>query len=224
MTHTMERTPEPEVMDGEAQSQAYAEADFEAVNEGFADAFRGRHPGFTAGHLLDLGCGPADIPRRLALALPDVSITAVDASAAMLDHARGALAADGLTDRVHLVEGFLPGALDPADRFDAGMSNSLLHHLGDPMVLWRQLRHHLRSSAPVYVMDLARPDSDAAARAIVDAHSEGEPEILRRDFLLSLHAAYTPDEVRKQLDDAGLHTLAVTTPSDRHLLVTGTLP
>ena len=72
-------------------------------------------------------------------------------------------------------------------------------------------------------MDLRRPDSPSAAQAFVDAYSANEPEILRRDFYNSLLAAFTPLEVEAQLAEAGLRTLKVTVPSDRHLLITGVL-
>ena len=64
-------------------------------------------------------------------------------------------------------------------------------------------------------------DGDARAEALVDEYAEGEPEVLRRDFLHSLHAAYTVDEVRAQLQAAGLEGLSVRATSDRHLVVSG---
>ena len=48
-----------------------------------------------------------------------------------------------------------------------------------------------------------------------------EPGVLQRDFFNSLLAAFTPDEVRGQLAEAGLPTLQVKTISDRHVMVTG---
>ena len=211
-------------MDDPEQAQAYANADFAEVNEGFVAAFRAHFPEVVDGHIVDLGAGPADIPRRLALVLPALRITAVDASKAMLDAGRPALARDGVSDRVSLVHGRLPSALAPGVSFSGAISNSLLHHLEDPMVLWRTLVEHLSPGAPVYVMDLRRPQSASLARAIVDTYASGEPDILRRDFLHSLHAAYRPDEVRAQLMHVGLSSLAISEPSDRHLLVHGVMP
>jgi hypothetical protein len=86
------------------------------------------------------------------------------------------------------------------------------------------LRQAGAPGAAVLVMDLFRPASAAAAAAIVAQYSGGEPEVLRRDFLASLCAAFEPDEVREQLRQHGLGMLRVRTVSDRHLLVTGRLP
>ncbi len=80
----MNRVPEPEVMADPRQALAYARADFADVNQRFVDALVSRHPTLTGGRILDLGCGPADIPLRLASALPDVHVVAIDASPAML--------------------------------------------------------------------------------------------------------------------------------------------
>jgi hypothetical protein len=54
----------------------------------------------------------------------------------------------------------------------------------------------------------------------VEAYAGAEPEILRRDFFNSLCAAFTPDEVRAQLREAGL-ALEVLDVEDRHLVARG---
>ena len=78
--------------------------------------------------------------------------------------------------------------------------------------------------AAVLVMDRFRPESVAAAQAIVDQYAANEPEVLRLDFLASLCAAFEPDEIRAQLQAHGLDGFGVRTVSDRHLLITGRLP
>src|SRR2546428_12191872 len=89
MGEPMNRILEPELMEDEAQVLAYAAADFEEENQGFLDRFREYFPEFTEGHILDLGCGPGDIPVRFARALPSCRITGVDASEPMIGLAGG---------------------------------------------------------------------------------------------------------------------------------------
>jgi len=220
----MQRVPEPELMDDDEQAAAYAMADFGEVNQGFVDAFRERFPTLGRGRVLDLGCGPADIPIRLCRALPDVAVTAVDGAAAMLALGREAIGKAGLDGRIDLVETLLPSQVLPPAAFDAVMSNSLLHHLHHPEVLWRTILETAAPGAPVYVMDLARPASAEAARALRDKYAAGAPEVLQRDFLASLHAAFTADEVRVQLAGVGCGHWDVARCSDRHLRITGTVP
>lgn len=221
----MHRIPEPELMDESEQALAYAQADFEEPNSRFVAEFEAQFPDFASGRVLDLGCGPGDIPLRIAQRHPGLSVDALDGSAAMLRHARERLARHPeLAGRVRFVEGLLPGAPLPRACYDAVVSNSLLHHLHDPAVLWESLRAHGAPGARVLVMDLYRPGSPGAAQEIVEAYAADEHEVLRRDFYNSLCAAFEPAEVRAQLAAAGLGGLAVRVVSDRHLLVSGRLP
>ena len=219
----MKRVPEPELMDDEEQARAYAEADFSEPNERFLELFRPLAPGgpFRA---LDLGCGPADITLALARAYPQARIQGLDGAEAMLAFGRHALRADSaLAQRVELVCERLPSPRLARAGFDAVLSNSLLHHLKQPEVLWQTLRGCARAGAAVLVMDLARPGSPTAADRLVAEYAADAPEVLRRDFRNSLFAAFTPDEVRAQLVDANLRGLSVAMVSDRHLAVSGRL-
>ncbi|HKK06947.1 MAG TPA: class I SAM-dependent methyltransferase [Gammaproteobacteria bacterium] len=221
----MDRIPEPELMDDEAQARAYAEADFEDPHSMFVQLFGERFADLRVeGSVLDLGCGPADVTIRFARAYPDCRVHGVDGSQAMLKHGCAALEREGLKPRVRLIHAYLPSAALAGRGDDIVISNSLLHHLADPSVLWRAVKSAARPGAAVFVMDLMRPDSEAQVRALVQTYAEGEPEVLRRDFHNSLLAAYTPEEVRAQLAAAELNTLSVEAVTDRHLIVFGYLP
>jgi trans-aconitate methyltransferase len=221
----MQRVLEPELMEDEAQAQAYAQADFDAPNAAFVDGLLAAFPDLPRrGVAVDLGCGPADILLRLARRLPGWRLHGLDGAEAMLAPGRAAVDAAGLGERVHLHRARLP-ALPPAVGPAAlCLSNSLLHHLPDPQLLWRAVRALGAPGAAVYVADLARPGSLPAAEALVEQYAAGEPAVLRRDFLASLCAAFRVEEVREQLDDAGLGALRVEACSDRHLRVFGRLP
>ncbi|MBX3465542.1 MAG: class I SAM-dependent methyltransferase [Planctomycetes bacterium] len=215
----MERRLEPEVMDDPAQALAYARADFEASNQAFADRCLAALRGVERGVVVDLGCGPADIPRRLVRALPPgVRVVGVDASRAMLALGRQAV---GDERRIDLVRAYLPD-LPLRPGACAIVSNSLLHHLPDPAPFWRAVAALGRPGAPVVVGDLFRPASEAEARRIVDEAAVSDDPLLERDFYASLLAAFTPDEVQAQVRAAGLD-LDVAVVSERHLVVQGRL-
>jgi SAM-dependent methyltransferase len=218
----MERIPEPELMEDEEQAHAYARADFSEPHSRFVELLRNALPELPAGGLaLDLGCGPADVTIRFARAFPGWAVDGIDGSAAMLRLGREAVRQAQLGDRIALASGRLPDAEAPRDRYDLVFSNSLLHHLREPSVLWACVRRWAAPEAAVFVMDLARPPEVAAAWHLVHRYAANEPEILRRDFLRSLLAAYRPDEVRAQLQTAGLTRLRVEPVGDRHLVVWG---
>ena len=207
-------------MDDPEQALVYARADFEKENQGFVDRFREYFPEFTEGHILDLGCGPGDIPVRFARALPFCRITGVDASAPMVRLAEEAVQQAGLSGRITFrCERFQD--LAGVSVADAAISNSLLHHVPNPLQFWYRLRQLVKPGSPVLVMDLLRPDSPEEAQSIVDRYAAKEPEILRHDFYRSLLAAFTEDEVAAQLAEMNLSRLMVDVPDDRHWVVSG---
>lgn len=220
----MDRVVEPELMDTARQARAYAEADFEAPHSRLVELFRERFPRAPAtGCAIELGCGPGDIVMRFAAAFPGWRVDGVDGSAAMLAAAEICRRRHpGLDDRVRLVEGRLPDCALPEPQYDIVLSNSLLHHLHDPAVLWKSVLKWAARGAPIFIADLRRPPSESEAKRLTALHTSGEPDVLRHDFYHSLLAAFEPDEVRDQLKRARLGHLAVDVVSDRHLLVWGT--
>ena len=68
-------------------------------------------------------------------------------------------------------------------------------------------------------MDLFRQMREEDARQLVNEYSANEPGILRRDFYNSLLAAFEPQEIRRQLTEAGLTELEVKKISDRQVLI-----
>lgn len=222
----MERVPEPELMDEDEQARAYAYADFAEPHEGFVDAFERCFKGQAVdGLVLDLGCGPADIAIRFARRFPACRVHGVDAANAMLRYGHELLAKAGLSDRVTLHRAYLPDDSPPAAAYDAIICNSLLHHLHDTSVLWQSVAKYAAPGAPIFVMDLMRPESREVAEQFVKEHAADEPAVLRHDFFHSLLAAYSIEEVRAQIARAGLgDCLQVAAETSRHLIVWGEAP
>ena len=218
----MRRTPEPELMLAEEQARAYAQADFEEPHSLFMKLFAERFPEETAaGSVLDLGCGPADISLRFARAYPQAVIHGVDGSEAMLRFGEQAVHRGKLEERIQLLHCTLPTMDLPRKAYDVVISNSLLHHLRDPQVLWETIKQFALPEAPVLVMDLMRPSSQNQARDFTEIYTSSEPEILKQDFYNSLRAAYRSDEIQFQLQEAGLKHFSVEIGSDRHMIVWG---
>jgi len=219
----MERIPEPELMTEEDQARAYAQADFEEPHARCLALLEESFPDLpAAGAAIDLGCGPGDIALRFARAHPRWEVDGVDGSRAMLRFGQEILMRTDLGGRVRLVHAYLPRDPLPRERYAFIFSNSLLHHLADPRVLWSTVRSAGPPGTPVFIMDLMRPASREEARRLVDENSKGEPEVLRKDFFHSLLAAYRPAEVEEQLAAASLR-LEVLPVSDRHWIARGRL-
>jgi len=193
-------------MDNEEQAVAYASADFSSSNQMFVDKLLEDYRPILK-NVLDIGCGPGDVPIRLAKAKPSIEITKAVKDA-------------GLTRQIKIIKGHVPGLVLKNHSYDAILSKDLLHHLPDPMVFWEQVKCLAKAEMVVYVMDLSRPQTKERARDIVQSVSGQEHPLLKQDFYDSLLAAFTVDEIRAQLREASL-ALEAAQVSERHLLVKG---
>lgn len=218
----MKRIPEEELMASVEQARAYADADYSGPHDAFISYFQARFPDFTKGHVLDLGCGPADITIRFAQAFPDTDIVGIEGSDAMLTIGIDDVKTSGLTEQITLKKCHLPDDSLPLHDFDAIISNSLLHHLADPAVIWQTFKRCAKPGASIFIMDLMRPDNTDDANKLVKQYASDAPLILQKDFYNSLLASYKIDDVIKQLSQAGLNNLTVEEVSDRHLIAWGT--
>ena len=219
----MKRVIEPELMDELEQAEVYAKADFEEPHRRVIELFDIEFPGTEIkGAILDLGCGPGDITFRFAERFPDAVIVGVDGSAAMIELANKRKAREqGIADKVTFIAGAIPGEALPGGPYDLIVSNSLLHHLHQPNILWKTIQEYASPGTKIFVVDLFRPESEKEAERIVCEYSGKEPELLKRDFYNSLRAAFKPAEVERQLASVGLSELSVKVVSDRHLIVYG---
>ena len=235
----MNRICEPELMLEPIQARAYAEADFNGSDRAFTAhiltllatpaATQAKRP---PPRIVDLGCGPGNISFRLASALPEALLLGIDGAAAMLEAARARQALEPrrwpglrfLQARLPLAPEALAGLSTPfRPPYDLLVSNSLLHHLHDPAVLWGAIQTLAAPGALVVVRDLRRPMTETALRGLMRRHAARSPAVLRRDFSHSLRAAFRPREVADQLTAAGLSHFTVTELGDRYLEVVGRL-
>ncbi|MGH8559992.1 MAG: class I SAM-dependent methyltransferase [Methylococcales bacterium] len=219
----MKRILESELMEDEDQVKAYAEADFEEPHGHFIKLFEGTFSDREIeGFVLDLGCGPGDISFRFAASFPDCALHAVDGSATMLEYARHRLGRTAsMRKRITFFEGLLPHPHLPENHYDYLISNSLLHHLPDPDILWSVIKQYSRTGSGIFIMDLLRPENAQTANRMVESYAANEPEVLRRDFYNSLLAAFTLEEISDQLRKHDLGYLSLKQVSDRHLTVSG---
>jgi len=222
----MKRIIEPELMNDREQAQAYARADFTQPHQRFIELFKQTFPHWPGkGSVLDLGCGPGDIAMRFARAFPECQIDGIDGAPAMLEVGYEALKRDSeLQSRVKLHLVHLPDQHPPLSRYNAVISNSLLHHLHHPDILWTSVRNYAAPGCPVFIIDLMRPESRNEAERLTSLYVANEADMLRHDFFRSLLASFTVDEVRDQLNFAGLSGLSISAISDRHLMVHGMAP
>ncbi len=212
----MQRIPEPEIMDVPERAQAYADADFSEVNTSFVERLLELAGDLSQARVLDLGTGPGDIPLRIAPRRPGWRIVGLDASMPMLRLGQAARR-DVSTAPAHqsvLADAKRTPFAD--DTFDIIFSNSLLHHLDDPVAFWKEAARVAKPGALLFVRDLLRPDSPEAAHDLVETYAPKEHPLLKEDFYNSLLAAYTIAEVQDQIQIEGIQAEKVTRCGDRH--------
>jgi ubiquinone/menaquinone biosynthesis C-methylase UbiE len=219
------RKLEPEVMDTEAEAVDYDRMDHAAVNRLFADDFLAMAPDRTPGkavcRVLDVGTGTAQIPIEISRRRNDLRITAIDLAGHMLQVAQRNVISAGLTSQIKL-EQVDAKVLPYSDGdFDAVISNSIIHHIPEPRVAFREMVRVLRPGGTLFVRDLMRPPDRPTLEQLVAAYAADANDHQRQMFGDSLHAALSLEEARALLADVGLPADWAKKTSDRHWTVAG---
>lgn len=217
----MKRILEPEVMDTPEEAIAYDDMQHLAVNEAFvADLLAAYESGDSnielAGEVLDLGTGTARIPLLLCDKTEDVRIFGVDLSIEMMEIGRLNIEMSPHLERIMLA---LCDAkkLELEDaRFDAVMSNSIVHHIPDPQSTFEEAVRVCKSGGRLFFRDLLRPDTSEAVDQLVETYAGDESEHAKRMFDDSLRAAFTVAEIQELISPLGFAPESVKATSDRH--------
>ena len=218
----MKRILEPEVMDTCEEAEAYDAMDHTAVNIAFVE--RVVELGANQGHFLDLGTGPAQIPILLAQRCPKIRITGIDLSVNMLTLGEQHVAEAGLADRIALEYVDAKDLPYPDQSFDGVISNSIIHHLPDPLTAFREISRVVRPDGLILIRDLMRPDTPQAAQALVDCYAADDTPYQKKLFYDSFLAALTIPEIEVMLAQTGLTDAIVVQSSDRHWSVERSTP
>ena len=218
----MKRILEPEVMDTCEEAEAYDAMDHTVVNIAFVE--RVVELGANQGHFLDLGTGPAQIPILLAQRCPKIQITGIDLSVNMLTLGEQHVAEAGLVDRVTLEHIDAKALPYPDQSFEGVVSNSIIHHLPDPLTAFREISRVVRPDGLILIRDLMRPDTPQAAQALVDRYAADDTSYQKKLFYDSFLAALTIPEIEVMLAQTGLTDAMVVQSSDRHWSVERSAP
>jgi ubiquinone/menaquinone biosynthesis C-methylase UbiE len=211
----MQRTLEPEVMDTPEEADGYDAMDHSVPNAAFVE--RLGELGAHGGQMLDIGTGPGHIPLLAAERFPQARVVGVDLSEHMLAHAERHRAASPHGARVAFRRANARGLDFPDASFDAVFSNTILHHIPDPVPFLREARRVLRPGGVLLIRDLYRPATPERALELVALHAAGETPYNRELFRASLHAALTVEELRAVAADAGLGDAELVVDTDRHM-------
>jgi ubiquinone/menaquinone biosynthesis C-methylase UbiE len=209
----LDRVLEPEVMDDWQEATAYDAMDFSVVNRDFALTAIGLHP--HAVRILDIGTGTAQIPIILCQEKSCYQVLAVDMAPSMLVLGRKNIEAAGLLQQIRLEQADGKRLPYPNWEFDLVISNSLVHHLPDPLSFFQEVARLVKPNGAVLIRDLLRPDSTAEIDRIVAEAGDYGPR-QNQLFKDSLAAAFTLNEIQDFVTTAGMTDYQLTQTSVRH--------
>lgn len=217
------RVLEPEVMDSAEEAEDYDAMGHGEVNRQFVDDFLaawGADDASAVGGprtVLDVGTGTAQIPIELVQRDRGAwAVTAIDLAEEMLRLAARNVKKAGHSASIHL-ECVDAKTLPFPDRcFEAVMSNSIIHHIPEPVTTLREMARVCQPGGLIFVRDLFRPASEAEIERLVETYAGDESPRQQQLFRQSLWAALTVEEVATLLEEVGLPDESVTATSDRH--------
>ncbi len=199
------RTPEPEVMSDAAEVEAYASATAQAYLDAIDDTLVEQVLSFgrLAGWLLDIGTGPGGIPLKVARRSPGLRVVGVDQSAAMVRRAQRAAEEQGLANRVFFFFADAHRLSFPDAFFDLVLTNSLLHHLSNPVVVFNEMARVVKADGVVLARDLRRPTRLSFPFHVrwYGRHYSG---VMKELYVDSVRAAYTGEELSGMLRQSAL--------------------
>ena len=238
----LERVLEPEVMDTPEEATAYDSMDHSAVNTLFIiDLLNIAKPLTESliqqnkkaeeadeiplsieeisgkwGEVLDVGTGTALQPIELCQQSSVYRVMAVDAAEEMLALARNNIEIASMNDRIML--DLVDAKELPFEdaRFDIVMSNSIVHHIPEPLHVLREAARVVAADGLIFFRDLLRPSDEATLQALVQTYAGEANEHQQTLFAQSLRAALTVEEVQERVEELGFAPETVTATSDRH--------
>ena len=210
----LERILEPEAMDTAEEAEGYDSMDHTAANTSFVERLFELGAG---GRMLDLGTGPAHMPILICERHQDVQVVGLDLAKHMLRVAAANVERSGFGARIELCYGDAKDVGFEAAGFDTVYSNTILHHIPDPRPFLREAARLVKPGGVLLIRDLFRPENTARIDELVELYAADCDEYQRGLFGASLHAAFTPDELRSIADESGLEHAEIVIDTDRHM-------
>jgi predicted protein tyrosine phosphatase/ubiquinone/menaquinone biosynthesis C-methylase UbiE len=210
----MQRVLEPEVMDSLEEAIEYDSMDFTEVNTAFAMSAAVLGPVF--GNVLDAGTGTARIPIALCQLRPQWKLTCIDLSENMLKVGAENVERAGVRSQISLELIDAKAMPYPDNYFDMVISNSIIHHLPDPLPFLQEVKRVLKPNGAIFLRDLLRPETREIRDNLVEMYA-GDCNAHQQQLLGdSLQAAFTLDEIQTMIETAGFNGLRIYESSDRH--------
>ena len=157
--------------------------------------------GITRGLTLEVGSGPGYLGLEWLKKTQGSMLKGLDISSDMIKIAERNAIEYNLTERVEYVQGSGDNMPFDDNMFDAVFTNGSLHEWTHPEKTLNEVWRVLKSNGKVFISDLRR-DMNPLMKWFLWFNSK--PREIRPGLITSIHAAYTPDELKKIIKDTKL--------------------
>lgn len=211
----MQRVLEPEVMDTWEEAVDYDAMDFVEVNTAFAQQAIAIGTPFSS-KVLDAGTGTARIPILLCQMQSRWQVVGIDLAENMLHIGWQNVEQAGLQNQIVLKLLDVKQLPYQDEYFDLIISNSLIHHLPDPLPFLLELKRVLKPNGGILIRDLIRPPNKETLNDLVKSIGSKYSDHQKKLFHDSLQAAFTIEEIKQLIAQANLQGVTVYQSSERH--------
>ena len=229
----MERTAEPELMEGEEQVISYAKADFSEGENNLIKQIN-RYLIKNNIHLsekeliVDLGCGPGNISEKLSSKWPNANVIGIDGSKEMIRIAelnkKNSLSGSQLKNLSYIcadIKTLKSSDISSDKNISLLVSNSLIHHITYLDNFFNCIKRLSSDLTINFHKDLKRPINKQSALSLKEKCGEKYNEILTNDYYASLKASYTSKELKDYIFENKLSSLEVFEEGDQYLVIYG---
>lgn len=150
--------------------------------------------GIFSGRVLDIGSGTGLLCLEIARYFKDLEVIGIDVSTDMLDIARNSLLNESFGSRVTFIKADASTLPFRRNSFDAVVSYVSLHHWKDAATVLNGVKRVLRKNGIAFIYDLRRREENLIFVPLI------KDDYMRRLFVASLMASYTPEEAELILD------------------------
>jgi ubiquinone/menaquinone biosynthesis C-methylase UbiE len=164
--------------------------------------------GIEGGILLDVGTNAGLIALKIVWQNENLVAMGLDTSGPLVERARATAAAWDIKDRAVFQVGDPRQMRFKSAYFDLVVSDCSLHRFDDIVDVLREIRRVLKPKGALLIRDYSRPNRLKMIGRIQE-HAARLGDAMRPQVEQALQAAYTTDEVRRAVEEAGLEGVAL---------------
>jgi ubiquinone/menaquinone biosynthesis C-methylase UbiE len=145
--------------------------------------------GISSGRVLDIGSGTGLLCIEIARAFCDLEVIGIDISSDMLSIAiKSLMEEDSFRPRVSFIKADVSRLPFEKNSFDAVVSYVSFHHWKDTASALNEIKRVLKKDGIAFIYDLRRREENLIFAPLI------KDEYMRKLFVASLRASYTPEE------------------------------